>query len=106
MQKNYNKLVRNLIPEIIQKSGNKCVISTLSDEDYSKELEKKLVEEVNEYISDKSTEELADILEVLYALASLKGVSSCELESIRTKKSEARGGFEKKIFLHSVIEEE
>ena len=41
MKKDYNKLVRDLIPEIIQKSGNKCVISTLSDNDYSKELEKK-----------------------------------------------------------------
>jgi predicted house-cleaning noncanonical NTP pyrophosphatase (MazG superfamily) len=105
MKKDYNKLVRDLIPEIIQKSGNKCVISTLNDEDYAKELEKKLLEEVNEYLSDKNAEELADILEVLYALAALKGVTACELEQIRAKKSKARGGFENKIFLHSVIEE-
>ena len=48
---------------------------------------------------------LADILEVVYALGALKGVTACELEQMRAKKSEARGGFEKKIFLHSVIEE-
>ena len=51
------------------------------------------------------TGELADILEVLYALALLKGVSPCELEKIRAQNSKERGGFEKKIFLHSVIEE-
>ena len=105
MKKDYNKLVRDFIPEIIQKAGNKCVISTLSDEDYSTELEKKLLEEVHEYLSDKNAEELADILEVVYALALLKGVSPCELEKIRVQKSKERGGFKKKIFLHSVIEE-
>lgn len=106
MKKVYNKLVRDLIPEIIQKSGNRCVISTLDEQNYANELEKKLLEEANEYIADKTAEELADILEIIYALAKLKGVTKEELEEIRLKKYEKRGGFSKRLFLHSVTEGE
>lgn len=106
MKKVYNKLVRDLIPEIIQKSGNRCVISTLDEQNYTLELEKKLLEEANEYIADKRAEELADILEVVYALAKLNGVSKEELEEIRLKKHEKRGGFSKRLFLQSVTEGE
>ena len=106
MAKTHNKLVRDLIPEIIQKSGNKAVIRTLNDQEYSEMLEKKLLEEANEYITDKTVEELADILEVVYALASLKGATKEEVEGLRIKKAEERGGFEKKIFLERVEEDE
>ena len=106
MAKTYDKLVRDLIPEIIQKSGNKAVIRILNDQEYSEMLEKKLLEEVNEYITDKTVEELADILEVVYALASLKGATKEEVEALRVKKADARGGFEKKIFLERVEEDE
>ncbi len=106
MKRVYNKLVRDLIPEIIQKSGNRCVISTLDEQNYAIELEKKLLEEANEYVMDKTAEELADILEVIYSLAKLKGVTKEELEEIRLKKFEERGGFYGRLFLHSVIEGE
>ena len=106
MAKTYDKLVRDLIPEIIQKSGNKAVIRTLNDQEYSEMLEKKLLEEANEYITDKTVEELADILEVVYALAYLKGATKEEVERLRIKKAEERGGFEKKIFLERVEEDE
>ena len=106
MKKVYNKLVRDLIPEIIQKSGNRCVISTLDEQNYANELENKLLEEANEYVTDKTAEELADILEVVYALAHLKGISKEQLEEIRAQKSQKRGGFSGRIFLHSVTEGE
>ena len=106
MQKIYNKLVRDKIPNIIQKSGNKCVIATLSDEEYAKMLDKKLCEEVEEYQQDKTIEELADILEVVYAIAKNKGVSACELENVRLKKLSERGGFDDKTLLQAVISEE
>ena len=105
MAKTHDKLVRDLIPEIIQKSGNKAIIRTLNDQEYSEMLEK-ILEEVNEYITDKTVEELADILEVVYALASLKGATKEEVEALRVKKADARGGFEKKIFLERVEEDE
>ena len=95
----YNKAIRDKIPEIIQKDGHSCNVETLSDEEFLEHLEKKLSEEVEEYQNDKNSEELADILEVIYRIAQLKGVSKEELEKIRIKKSEERGGFEKNLFL-------
>ena len=95
----YNKAIRDKIPEIIQKDGHSCNVKTLSDEKFLEHLEKKLSEEVAEYQNDKNPEELADILEVIYRIAQLKGVSKEELEKIRIKKSEERGGFDKNLFL-------
>ena len=95
----HNKAIRDKIPEIIQKDGHSCDVKTLSDEEFLEQLEKKLSEDVTEYQNDKNPEELADILEVIYRIAQLKGVSKDELEKIRIKKSEERGGFEKNLFL-------
>jgi predicted house-cleaning noncanonical NTP pyrophosphatase (MazG superfamily) len=95
----FNKVIRDKIPEIIQKDGHTCNIQTLSDEKFIIEIEKKLSEEVTEYQNDKNPEELADILEVIYAIAQLKGISKEELEKIRIKKLQDRGGFEKNLFL-------
>ena len=95
----YNKAIRDKIPEIIQKDGHSCNVETLSDEKFLEQLEKKLSEELAEYQKDKNPEELADILEVIYRVAQLRGVSKEELEKIRIKKSEQRGGFDKNLFL-------
>ena len=101
----HNKAVRDKIPEIIQKDGHTCNIQTLSDEKFLVEMEKKLSEEVTEYQNDKNPEELADILEVIYKIAQLQGVSKEELEKIRIKKLQDRGGFEKNLFLIDTSEE-
>ena len=95
----YDKAIRDKIPEIIKKDGYTCNVKTLSNEDFLIEIEKKLSEEVTEYQNDKNPEELADILEVIYRIAKLKGISKEELEKIRIKKVEERGGFEKNLFL-------
>lgn len=97
----YNKLVRDKIPQIIEENGGKAEMRILSDEEYRSFLEAKLDEEVVEYHRDKNAEELADILEVVYALAASIGCSKEELEAVYQKKHNARGGFEKKIFLIS-----
>ena len=60
---------------------------------------KKATEEIIEYQKDKNPEELADILEVIYRIAKLRGISKEELEEIRIKKVEKRGGFDKNLFL-------
>ncbi|MDF2421501.1 MAG: nucleoside triphosphate pyrophosphohydrolase [Nitrosopumilus sp.] len=95
----YHKAVRDKIPEIIKKDGYTCNVETLSDEKFLVEIEKKLSEEVAEYQNDSKPEELADILEVIYRIAKLRGISKEELEKIRVKKAEERGGFEKNLFL-------
>ena len=96
----YNKLVRDLIPDLIAAQGEKANIRILDDEEYAACLAKKLNEEVEEYHQEHNLEELADILEVVYARAELHGGRE-ELERIYTKKHEARGGFDKRIFLIS-----
>ena len=101
----YNKLVRDKILEIIKTNGQRPTHKILTAEEYAVELTKKLVEEVEEYKKDKNTDELADIMEVVYALASLHGCTAEELEKIRAEKAEKRGGFEKKIFLVEVIDQ-
>ena len=97
----YNKLVRDKIPEIIEDNGGKAEIRILSDEEYAVYLERKLDEEVGEYHRDKTPEELADILEVVYALASSIGCSQEELQTIYQNKHETRGGFAQRILLIS-----
>ena len=98
----YNKLVRDKIPEIIEASGKTCEIEILSDEEYLQMLDEKLDEELAEYHKDQNIEELADLLEVLYATAKARGCSIEELEYVRVEKQKARGGFDKKILLKSV----
>ena len=100
----YNKLVRDLIPDIIEESGNECRTRILSDEEYLKMLDAKLDEELSEYHQDQNIEELADLLELIQAAAIARGYTLEELESVRAEKAKKRGGFEKKIFLIDVNE--
>ena len=101
----YNKLVRDRIPEIIEMSGKRCVYSTLSDEEYLAKLDEKLNEELAEYQESKSMEELADLLEVIQAVVVARGSSIEEVEAIRRVKAEKRGRFEKRILLTEVVTE-
>ena len=103
--KTYNKLVRDLIPDVIEASGNKCRTRVLSDEEYLEMLDAKLDEELAEYHKDQNLEELADLLELIRAAAVARGYTLDELESARAKKAAKRGGFEKKLFLVDVTEE-
>lgn len=100
----YDKLVRDKIPQIIEAGGNSCVTEILSDEDYLRRVDEKLSEELAEYYADGSVEELADLLEVVYAAAKARGYSPAQLETVRREKAEKRGSFEKKILLKEVTE--
>lgn len=100
----YNKLVRDKIPEIINSSGKSADYYVLQDEDYLRELRVKLQEELMEYNENHELEELVDILEIIYAIAALEGVTIAQLERMRAKKREERGGFERRIYLLSVRE--
>jgi len=95
----YNKAIRDKIPEIIKKSGFDCNVENLSDDEFLKKLQEKLLEEVSEYNESKSHEELADVLEVIYHIAKLSGISKEQLEEIRIKKNKERGGFDQNLFL-------
>lgn len=99
---NGHKAVRDRIPEILRSSGKNCAIKELSDTDFLIELESKLEEELAEYLESKEVEELADILEVIYRIAELRGFPREDLESLRLKKRQERGGFEKNLLLLNI----
>ena len=95
----YDKLVRDLIPDIIRAKGTEPKVRLASQEEYVAKLREKLQEEVNEYLASGSSEELADIQEVVHALGALAGHGPAHLEDIRAKKAAERGGFKERIIL-------
>jgi len=95
----YDKLVRDKIPDSIVKNGKTPVTHIANDDEYLSALVKKLHEEVAEYVEDGNIEELADILEVVYALSTVHKLSIEDLEFLRVQKLEKRGGFDQKIIL-------
>lgn len=99
MRTEFNKLVRDNIPDIISSHGETPITRTLDVDEYIHCLEEKLDEEVAEFHRDHTPEELADILEVVFALADATGCSRDELFSIYDQKHNTRGGFEKRCFL-------
>lgn len=102
MRKEYNKLIRDRIPEIIAKTGNTAQIRVLSDEEYADALERKLTEEVSEYLESHAPIELADVLEVVQALAENQGISFDKLLRMKAEKQRSIGAFRKKLFLESM----
>ncbi len=100
----YNKLVRDNIPDIIREQGETPVIRTLGDEEYEACLQKKLREEVEEFLAESTLDELSDIIEVLEALAGFHGWTDGEIQKTRRDKAEARGAFRERVFLEKVIE--
>lgn len=101
----YNKLVRDKIPQNIETLGKKCNYYVLNEEEYKKELDKKLLEEANEFIADHSTEEMADLMEVVEAIKNAHKLTTEEIEKVRLEKKSKKGGFEEKLYLVEVEEE-
>ncbi|PPA70852.1 nucleoside triphosphate pyrophosphohydrolase [Jeotgalibacillus proteolyticus] len=99
----YNKLVRDNILQIIQQSGSTFSSRVLEDEEYLVEIKKKMHEELNEFEQAENdpdaVEELADLVELVYAAAEIHGASREQLEKVRLQKESKRGGFKKKLFL-------
>lgn len=80
------KLVRDLIPEIINRSGRTPSYHQAGDNEFKDLLKKKLREEVHEFIESESVEELADILEVIDAITVAYQIDKEELLTIKQKK--------------------
>jgi predicted house-cleaning noncanonical NTP pyrophosphatase (MazG superfamily) len=102
----YNKLVRDRIPEVSENTGKNYNTRILEDKEYIKELKKKSYVELEEYMNTtnpgEALEELADVLEIIHAIAEYHGFSIEDLENVRRSKAEKRGGFKEKIFLIDV----
>ena len=109
MERVYNKLVRDKIPNIIKNKGEEPIVKILNEEEYKIELEKKLYEEYQEVLSASGSdrlEELADMLEVIRALSKLENNNLDDIIKIADQKNKKRGAFNNKIFLEKVIEPE
>jgi len=105
MKYTYNKLVRDKIPqEINGKEGRKANYKILHDDEYKKELDKKLFEEANEFIEEHSIEELGDLMEVIFAIMKSENITIEQVEESRIAKKNKKGGFKDKIYLIDVDE--
>ena len=110
MVKIYDKLVRDKVPEIIEETGDTPITSILGESEYRRELYRKLQEECNEVFEATSREqlieELADVLEVLKAIANLEDKQMSDVIEKAQEKKLTRGGFQKRIFLEKTISKE
>ncbi|MDB2705013.1 nucleoside triphosphate pyrophosphohydrolase [Pseudomonadota bacterium] len=101
----YNKLVRDKIPEKITKDGETPQIEECIDEDYIDKLEDKIIEEANEVAGASSiqdrTEEIADLLEVIQAICEKEDISLKEILKAKKEKFLKNGGFKKGLVLIS-----
>lgn len=100
----YNKLIRDRIPEIIENSGKEATVRVAEGDELLALLNAKLYEELNEYSESGDVEELADLYEVVLSLLEFKGVSIEEFEEIRINKREKRGSFTKGYVLEKVTD--
>ncbi|OUB84797.1 phosphoribosyl-ATP pyrophosphohydrolase [Bacillus thuringiensis serovar medellin] len=104
----YNKLIRNKIPQIIKSNEKTPTTRILNEDEYIKELCKKTQEEISEYLEADTKahklEELSDLLEIINALAEHEGTTLEEINNIRKKKAEERGGFSNRVFLIEVTD--
>ncbi|MBQ4542288.1 MAG: nucleoside triphosphate pyrophosphohydrolase [Clostridia bacterium] len=109
MEKIFNKLVRDKIPEIIEANGEIARCRILDKQEFKAELEKKLFEEYNEVLEsagNERVEELADMLEILKALAEVEGSNLEQVIQVAEEKAKKRGAFEKRIFLEKTIKQD
>ena len=102
----YKKLVRDKIPDIIKADGGECEFRVIdSNKEYKQYLDRKLREEVNEFISSPSIGEIADILEVLDALKAFHNFSVEDIKEAKRLKRKTHGGFIGRIVLETASEE-
>ena len=93
------KLVRDNIPEIIKSKGKIPKSHIANGKEYEEALINKLKEELNEIIEGRNLEEVADLIEVAYALGQNYGSNEEKINQIRDKKNQSNGKFTKKIIL-------
>ena len=101
----YNKLIRDKIPQIIEATGKSAIVEKVSDDSYETLLNQKLTEELQEYLDSNDIEELADLVEVIYAILDSRNISIQDFESIRLNKVLKRGAFKERLLLKEVVDD-
>lgn len=95
----HDKLVRDLIPDIIRASGRTPITHTATDAEFAARLREKLAEELQEYLAAESLEEMADLFEVIHAILDSKGWSFEAVREEQQRKRQARGAFAQRVVL-------
>lgn len=98
----YNKLIRDKIPEIVKRDNQIPVIHQASPEEYQQKLLEKFQEETTEFYLSGYTDELIDVVEVSYAIAEFRGITKQKFDEMREQKKKERGGFENRIILDEI----
>lgn len=104
MRYTYNKLIRDKNVKLMEDKGCKVTYEILDEKRYGQELDKKLQEEVGEYLEDYNIEEMADVMEVIYAILKYRGITMEEVDKVRLDKQKRKGGFERRVYLKEVEE--
>lgn len=103
----FNKLVRDKIPGQIAARGENVAVFKLDGEALISALRRKLVEEALEVVDAQTTaeiiEELADVREVMHALASKLGITEDAIQKARNEKKKKRGAFEDAFMLTKTV---
>lgn len=99
----YEKLVRDRIPAIIEATGRRCLVRVLDEEEYARRLEAKLAEELAEYQASGDIEELVDVVELVRAIITQRGMSWDDFETLRIRKHQERGGFQARLLLEAIV---
>ncbi|GAB3684192.1 nucleoside triphosphate pyrophosphohydrolase [Salinarchaeum chitinilyticum] len=104
MAREYDKLVRDEIPAVIEADGEEPIVHVADDAEYERRLREKLLEEAGEFAESGEAEELADVLAVVDAYREHAEISTEELDRLREAKAAERGGFGDRIVLERVEE--
>ena len=104
MSREYDKLVRDRIPEVVRENDERPVTHRVDGEAYRDRLADKLVEEAAEYAESRDAEELGDVLDVVAAIREARDVDAEELDELRAEKTAERGGFADGVVLERVEE--
>jgi len=101
-RKEYNKLIRDRIPEIIHADGRDCGLEIMDEDEYKLALLQKVVEEAQEVLDappGKLIMELADLYEVIDAVMDVHSIDKQDVHDLQAKRREERGGFRDRLRL-------
>ena len=102
--KKYDKLVRDRIPEIIEKDNCICYYHVADDNEFKIKLHEKLLEEIVEFLENPCAEEIADILEILDAVRMFYDIDLDEIKTKKNRKKLTNGKFNERYILESTKE--
>ncbi len=104
------KLIRDRLPDIMRDKEIQLHERCMEQDEFIAKLKDKLQEEAGEVqhakTTDEITEELGDLLEVIYALSEAIGIRVEQIEKGRLQKRTTKGGFDKRIYAQFIDIEE